>query len=493
MMRPRSHVALARLLPMALALAAAIPAHAQTPTPVRLTLGDALRMAEASSESLAVAEADQARADAGLQSARSQWLPQVSLGGSYARTLASEFSAAIDSSGPPCAPLSVDPGGALTDRVAELERAAQCGSLGPSFEFSDLPFGQRNAYQFNLSISQAVYTGGRIGAARMQAELGQQAASLITSSARATVALDVTQAFYDAALADRLVAIAESGYAQADAVLAQTRLAFEAGRQPEFELLRAQVERDNQQPVVIRRRADRDIAYLRLRQLLDLPDETPITIETDLDAEALPPPEPFAEALTAAATPFDLDAHIAVRQARTNVALQTAAADMADAERLPSVSLSSQYSKVGYPSSGVWPGADDFRTNWSLSANVQVPVFTGGRLRAEAQAARADLRAAEARLTQAREQVELVTATTRQDLTAADAVWVASAGTVDQAERAYQIAELRYREGLSTQLELTDARLALQVAQANRAQAARDLQTARVRVALLPDLPVGAP
>jgi isovaleryl-CoA dehydrogenase len=44
---------------------------------------------------------------------------------------------------------------------------------------------------------------------------------------------------------------------------------------------------------------------------------------------------------------------------------------------------------------------------------------------------------------------------------------------------------------LSTPLELTDARLALQVAQTNRASAARDLQIARARVALLPDLPVG--
>jgi outer membrane protein TolC len=45
---------------------------------------------------------------------------------------------------------------------------------------------------------------------------------------------------------------------------------------------------------------------------------------------------------------------------------------------------------------------------------------------------------------------------------------------------------------VSTQLELSDARLLLQQAQANRAQAARDLQVARARMALLPDLPIGA-
>jgi outer membrane protein TolC len=65
-------------------------------------------------------------------------------------------------------------------------------------------------------------------------------------------------------------------------------------------------------------------------------------------------------------------------------------------------------------------------------------------------------------------------------------VWQASAGTIEQAERAYAIAELRNREGLSTQLELADARLALEIARANRAQAGRDVQVARARLALVP-------
>jgi outer membrane protein TolC len=51
---------------------------------------------------------------------------------------------------------------------------------------------------------------------------------------------------------------------------------------------------------------------------------------------------------------------------------------------------------------------------------------------------------------------------------------------------------LRYKEGISTQLELQDSRLALQLAQANRAMAARDVQIARARLALLPNLPLGA-
>ena len=77
-------------------------------------------------------------------------------------------------------------------------------------------------------------------------------------------------------------------------------------------------------------------------------------------------------------------------------------------------------------------------------------------------------------------------------LTRDSAASAASAGTAQQAARAYQIAEIRYREGISTQVELSDSRILLEQASANRALAARDLAVARARVALLRDLPFGA-
>jgi outer membrane protein TolC len=466
----------------------AAPAAAQT---TRLTLAEAIRLATEHGEALEIARAGESRADADVTRARSLRLPQISLLSGYTRTLASEFSIALDDLGPTCPPLSVDPLAPISDRVGELERAANCGAIGPGFNFGDLPFGQRNAYQATLSFSQAIYTGGRISAQLRQAELSQRLATLGMTSAEAALTLDVTRAFYDAALADRLVAIAESVAAQATAAFDQTRVSFEAGRQPEFELLRAQVARDNERPVVIRRRAERDVAYLRLRQLLELSADAVIELDVDLDAASLALPAPFAPLLERAPGAGPTPDRASIQEAAALVAVRDAAVTVARAERLPSINISSTLGRVGYPSDGFFPAAGDFRTNWSVGATVAMPLFEGGRLKANELSARADLAEAEARLRQARELSDLDAATARQDLIAAEAVWAASAGTVQQAERAYQIAELRNREGLSTQLELSDARLALQVAQTTRASAARDLQLARARVALLPNLPVG--
>jgi outer membrane protein len=485
-----TRTAILRLLTIPLLVAAAAgPAAAQAQ---RLTFSDALRLATERSEAVEIARAGQARASAGIEQAASQRRPQVSFSGAYTRTLASEFSRALETTGPVCEPFSVDATRPLGDRVTEIERAATCGSLvGGGFNFADLPFGQRNSYQLGLTFSQALYTGGRIAALETQAGIVASAAALTVSLTEAQLSLDVARAYYGAALTDRLLAIAESVHAQAAAAYEQTRLAFDAGRQPEFELLRAQVARDNQRPTVIRRRADRDIAFLRLRQLLELPAGTPLELDVDLEAADLPAPAPFAQALAAARAGAATEV-LAVRYSEAAVASRETAVALAKSERLPSISLGSAVAGVGYPSSGLVPSFGDFRTNWTLAATIQIPLLTGGRLRSSERAAAADLVQARAELKQSRELAELTTATALEDLAAAEAAWDASAGTVQQARRAYEIAELRNREGLSTQLELADSRVSLEIAQANRAQAGHDVQLARARVALVPALPAGS-
>lgn len=463
-----------------------------------LSLEEALILAEKTSEQLTIARSAIERAGGEQIRARSERYPQLSATVSYDRALASEFSGLFTDSGTgtPCAPFVADPAAGVETRLAELERAVDCGATGAPADdglgnFEDLPFGRKNTYRVNLAFSQLLYSGGRLEALGAIAGAARENAEFALTSTRAQVLLDVVRAYYDAALGERLLEIAEATYAQAEATYAQTRLGFEAGSQPEFEVLRAQVARDTQRPTIIRRRSERDIALLRLRQMLELPPGEPIVLTTPLDGETLPPPEPFAAGvMTAAEKPAADIGRATVRQAETAVRISEASVEVARAQRKPTASLTSSYGEVAYPS-GALPGFGDFRRNWTIGANVQMSILNGGRLRADELIARADVQESKARLLQARELALVDNQTAYEELKAAQASWEASAGTIQQARRAYEISELRYREGVSTQLELSDARLLLEQAQALRAQAARDLQVARARVALLPDLPVG--
>jgi outer membrane protein len=382
----------------------------------------------------------------------------------------------------------------LGTRVDSLEKALECklnedpfGAL--SSLFKNLPFGRENQYNLGLSFSQSVFTGGRVAAQNRVANATRQTAEIAFASSRAQMVLDVTEAYYNAALADRLVTIAEATLTQAETTLKQTKLARDVGNQPEFDLLRAQVTRDNQRPVVIQRRSDRDLAYMRLKQLLELPAEQPLAVSTPL-GDSVPATQALLAAnKVAASSDTSVDARAAVRQAAQALRTQDALVDVAQSQRLPSVSVVSQYGRVGYPQSGL-PAWSDFRSNWTLGVQLQMPLFTGGRIRGDEMVAQANLSEARARLTQTRELAALDARSAIERLNAAEAAWQASAGTVDQAARAYAIAEIRYNEGISTQVELADSRILLQQAEANRALAARDLQVARMRLALLADLPL---
>jgi outer membrane protein TolC len=493
-MRPVHPLAVLLLLGFWVLTASAAEAGQQPPARV-LTLEEALELAEARSEQMAIARAGVDRAGSEQIRARSDLFPQLSASASYDRALASEFSGLFDSvEAQPCLPFVANPSGTVDQRLTELERAVDCGATGAGADggftdFEELPFGRKNTYRFNLSLSQNVFSGGRIGAQRAIANANRQTAEITLTSTRAQLMLDVVQAYYDAALSERLLVIAEATYTQADATYEQTRLGYEAGSQPEFELLRAKVARDNQQPGIVRRRADRDIAMLRLKQLLEIPRSEAIALTAVLEGDTLAPPARFAAGvmLVEQRTLPEID-RAPVREAQSAVVQSEAAVDAARSQRYPTVSMTSSYGEVAYPS-GAFP--NDFRRNWTIGAIVQVPLLNGGRLRAEEAIARADTRIAEARLQQARELAVLDTQSAYEELRAAQAAWEASGGTVQQAQRAYEIADLRYREGVSTQLELSDARLLLVQAQASRAQAGRDLQVARARIALLPDLPLG--
>ena len=111
----------------------------------------------------------------------------------------------------------------VEERLDSLESAVECASaFDPFSSFRNLPFGRENTYRFGLSLSQTLFSGGQVSGRFRSAEAGLRSAELGVSAARAQLILDVTSAYYDAALGDRLAQIAESTLEQADSTLRQT-------------------------------------------------------------------------------------------------------------------------------------------------------------------------------------------------------------------------------------------------------------------------------
>lgn len=450
-----------RRLPLLLLLAvgpAALTAQTATlrPAPGRtLTLEEALRLAEPASETLLLARAAELRADGQRDQARSALLPTLNGFSTYTRTIETQFSRFF----PP----------------------DTTGGQG-----GNLPFGQPNTWSFGVSASTTLFNLGALSAwkavkythQRSRIEFGQQRAQLV---------LDVTRAYYDAVLADRLLAIADSTLAQTERTLRDVTLGRQVGTQAEYDRLRAEVARDNQRPVVLQRRTQRITAYAKLAQLLGFPAREPLDLATPLGDEPGAPLPAFAQSV-ADRQDTTVAGRAAVQSADLFVKAQEAALKAQVQQRLPQLKLSSTYQQFAFPR-GTFPGRGDFVGDWAVVARLDVPIFTGGNQRGLERQARATRDEAIARLRTAQETAERERLEFESELERAEAAWAANRTAVTQAQKAYAIAEVRFREGISTQTELSDTRVQLQQAEANRAQAARDLQVARIRLLLLPELP----
>jgi outer membrane protein len=488
-----------RLLLLAIALSPVATLQAQQVRQV--SLADALKLAERGSEDVQIAHASVLRSRGQQRIALSYFLPQLNGQFSYARTLASQFEGFSFGGGPDtatvralCTP-NIEPGATAAQRQAAIDASTSCTPLsqaggGGGADFSSVGFGAKNAWTFGLQFAQPVFPFGAPIGQRRAANASRRASDIELTAQRAQLMLDVTQAYYNTVLAARLAEVADAALTMSTDVLRQTTSARQVGSSSEFDLLRAQVARDNQVPIVLQRQNDRVVALLRLKQMLEIPLDDSLQLTTSID-------EPDTAAIAAAGPGRSLqaqalvDERAIVRQAIANVEAQRGLLSVARSGRLPAISITSGYQRLYFPNEAFDFGVEA-RENWTVGVTANVSLLSGGRTSGSVMMASANLREAEARLKQARELAALDSRIALSQLAQAEASWLASKGTAEQARRAYSIDQIRYKEGISTQTELSNSQLLLEQAMVNRAVAARDLAVARMRMALLPDLPFGS-
>src|SRR5690606_39199193 len=187
----------------------------------------------------------------------------------------------------------------------------------------------------------------------------------------------------------------------------------------------------------------------RLRTLVGIPLAQPIALTTELGDEV--PPAVAKRAPDPAGPDTAASLRSTVRQAAEAVQIQEGLLDVVRAQRLPQVVLSGQFGQVAFPRE-IAPRLSDFRTTASLTIGAEVPIFTGGRIRGEELVARADLREASARYEELLDLAAEDAFIAIEQVEAARAAFDATGGTIEEALRAYAIAELRYREGVASLL-----------------------------------------
>ncbi len=340
--------------------------------------------------------------------------------------------------------------------------------------FGALPFAP-NATQLPLvALHLSLYDGGsamaRFGRAdaayaQAQAQLHVAARATVAAASRAYYALVAARA--DAAAARRALALA-----RADARLARER--FDVGTVPRSELLAAQVEVADRRVATI----EADNAVALAQSALDA--VMGIALDTLHDPiDGLPTVAPTGSLplliARARATRPELAA------ARDAVDAAQLAVREAHAGALPQVGLTASEGNVQpIVESG-------FHPQFTVALNAVWTLFDGGYSRARVAAARSAVASARLGVHALSTRIELEVRRAFLDATAAQARVAAAATLVRLAKESLRLAEVRYRAGVGTALELRAAEVA--DARAHRQRIAAGAALAESDIAL--DLATG--
>lgn len=415
----------------------AVPAAGQAPTDtVRLSLDDAVHRALERGTDIRLARAAVLKANGQVREAFSPALPQITGSLTYTRQFASIYSGLGSSGG------------------------------GLDTLFKNTPFGAPNTWNLQLQATQLLWSGGKVGAALSAAKSFRQVASLQQAETAADVAFQVKQAYWNAALQGRLLAIAVDNLDQARQHLREVQLYQQAGTRAEYDLLRAQVDAANQEPAVVAARNGSDIARLEIKRLLDLPADQPLVLVTTLDSPDATIPVVVSDSLGGPDRP-------GLAAADATVHVQEQLVKVARADRWPTLSVSTTYNEQAFPSD-IFPVGDQFLRGWNGEVKLSFPIFLGFRTAGKIEQARADLLSAQAQRDQMYRRVDLQVAQARAEVDRARALLAARHQTVRQGVRAQHLASVRYTNGMATQLDVSDARVAALQAEVNEVQATRD-------------------
>ena len=404
----------------------------------RLGLEEAVRRATTVNEDVLVARAEKARAAGIVTETRADALPRITASFGYTRNIQT--------------PVIFFGSGQGTEQIR---------------------IGNANEYSFGLNLQQTVLDFS-LGPARSAARLSRRASDAQLEAARTDVALRTREAYYQVLLDQALVRVRRQALEQAERRLEQVRDFYEAGTGSEFDLLTARVEVENLRPDLIEARNQLELSRNRLKRTIGVSLERPLALTDSF-------PDPTSASAESAYVEEALTGRSDLEGQRVRVRLQEENLTSNERSDLPTLELVAGLTRRA-SSGDLLPPEEDFVQTASAGLSFSVPLFDGNRLSGQVQQAKAAKNRESYRLRQLREDIRLQVQQSYQAMEAARERIRSTASTVERAERALEIAQTRFRNGLSTQVELNDAELAVTQARTNHVRALHAYAVAQARL-----------
>jgi HAE1 family hydrophobic/amphiphilic exporter-1 len=367
----------------------------------------------------------------------------------------------------------------IEERAAALPQLSLNGAVALSKDGSQEMTGNTAQRQFgrmvDLSLSQPLYTWGKLNAAIRAAEIGLKTADQQLRLYRQAAYRDVVAAYRDIQLARELYRLALENRAQKQRHCDEATRKFRAGVATDYDILAAEVAAENTVPEVIRAENSIRMAREQLRFLLAIGGEG-VDVVGSLDVPAVDDTlVSYDEALKIAQKHRPELADLRLR-----IGIYDELVTIANADNKPRLDLKGGAGWHWTSMDDPGPALDVNGAAWNIGLYLTFPFFDGLRTGGKVVQARSDLHTKQIEEAKLRDSIVLEVRQAEFSCRESAEILKALSGTVKQAERLVQMAEKGYEFGVKIRLEVDDAQLNLLQARSNRAKAQRDSHVAQV-------------
>lgn len=318
-------------------------------------------------------------------------------------------------------------------------------------------FSLSNNYEAKIQVSQvlfnsAVFNG--IGSAQVYLDLSK---SMLKSKISESV-LSVEQAFYSALLAKRVLAIMQDSYDNLKTNVDNVETLYGQGMISEYDKLKAEVQLENFKPEVKNAENNYANAIEGLKVILSLDSKEDIDVEGEFQTGDLILPTKV-ETMNQA-----MESNLNIQTLKIKEQVDNAFIDLYKADYWPTIAAFGNYSFNGTSDNFDFLNYRSGIVGISFSMNL----FNGFRTASKVEQQQTEVEKTNQQLMQLRENIKMAVKSNINSLEKSIETIKSSEKNVDLAKRAYELSELRFKEGTGTQLELQNSELDLRRANLNK-------------------------
>jgi outer membrane protein len=329
-----------------------------------------------------------------------------------------------------------------------------------------IPFGNQifvtqpnNNYNGQFTLQQPLWTFGRLDAEDRVAKSGITSAADNLEAYKAMAAYGTTQIYYSILTTDEGIRVEQDQVTVLKSNLADADEREQQGTATSLDTLNIQARISQTQSEIADLQSSRRKQVAGLRRILGMAPGTPINVTRPAQSAGLPEDVVVLDSIADRHRP-----EITVAEDAENTARLQIDATKESNDPLLSANITGGY-KDGY-----LPNLTQGKLNWTGNVDLHIPILDGGRTSAQVDEAQAQYREAQAHTEDVKLGVENDVEQALADLQSSRARLKLTDVQIQQARQAYDVAQVRYKNGAATNLDVLTAQSALEQARLQQAQ-----------------------